>query len=243
MICYVDLEHPELGPSMLSEGPEATERKAGLLTAKARFERLSGALCALVHFTQVDRPLLARLGVRAIIVSGHSTLIDDYDPGTLAPLVEVIREETRTPLLGLCGGHQLIGLAFGVTPAPMGRLAPGEVDLRPALATGMRKEWGPSLVRIAADDPLFAGLDETVVVEQRHFWELKTMPAGFARLAASDACPIQAIRHEGRPLYGVQFHPELYSERHPDGRIILSNFFRLAGLAVPRSEAAALARA
>ena len=81
------------------------------------------------------------------------------------------------------------------------------------------------------------------MVEQRHFWELKTAPAGFGRLAASDACPIQAIRHEGRLLYGVQFHPERYSERHPDGRIILSNFFRLADLAVPRSEATALARA
>ena len=242
MICYVDLEHPELGPSMLSERPEATERKADLLTHKARFERLSGELCLLLHFTQVDGVLLERLGVRAIIVSGHSTLIDDYDPDTLAPLIEVIRE-TRTPLLGLCGGHQLIGLAFGVTPAPMGRLAPGEGDPRPALAAGMRKEWGPSRVRISADDPLFVGLDETVVVEQRHFWELKTAPAGFGRLAASDACPIQAIRHEGRLLYGVQFHPERYSDRHPDGRIILSNFFRLADLAVPRSEATALARA
>ena len=144
MICYVDLEHSALGPSMLPEGPDATERKAGLLTHKARFECLRGALYLLLHFTQVDRALLERLGVLAIIVSGHSTLIDDYDPDTLAPLVEVI-PETRTPLLGLCGSHRLIGLAFG--------------------------------------------------------------------------------------------------ERHPDGRIILSNFFRLAGLAVPRSEAAALARA
>jgi GMP synthase-like glutamine amidotransferase len=242
MICYVDLEHPELGPSMLSEGSNATERKADLLTFKARFERLSGAVCLLFHFTQVDRALLERLRVRAVILSGHSTLIDDYDPDTLAPLVEIIRD-TPVPILGLCGGHQLIGRAFGVAPAPMGRLAPGEADPWPTLAPGMRKEWGPSRVRISAEDSLFAGLDETVVVEQRHFWELKTAPAGFVRLAASDACPIQAIRHGGRPLYGVQFHPELYSERHPDGRIILSNFFRLAGFPAPRSEAAALARA
>jgi hypothetical protein len=107
-------------------------------------------------------------------------------------------------------------------------------------------ELGPSMLSErpnATERPLFAGLDETVVVEQRHFWELKTAPVGFVRLAASDACPIQAIRHGGRPLYGVQFHPERYSERHPDGRIILSNFFRLAGFPAPRSEAAALARA
>lgn len=242
MICYVDLEHPELGPSILSEGPEATQRKADMLTFKARFERLGGDPCLLLHFTQVDRALFDRLRIRAVVLSGHSTLIDDYDRRALAPVLELIRE-TPAPLLGLCGGHQLIGLAFGAVPAPMGRLAPEEADPRPSLAPGMRKEWGPSRVRISADDSLFAGLGDTVVVEQRHFWELKAVPAGFVRLAVSDACPIQAIRHRSRPLYGVQFHPERYSELHPDGRTILSNFFRLAGLPTPRLEAAALARA
>jgi GMP synthase (glutamine-hydrolysing) len=228
MICYVDLEHPTRGPSILTEGPEATQRKADILTSKARFERLSGAPCLLLHFTQVDRALLERLGVRAGVVSGHSTLIDDYDRHTLVPLLELIRE-TTDPVLGLCGGHQLIGLAFGVTPAPMGRLAPGETDPKPDLAPGMRKEWEPFPVQIS--------------VEQRHFWELKAVPSGFVRLAGSEACPIQAIHHGSRPLYGVQFHPERYSERHPAGRTILTNFFRLVGFPALRSEAVALARA
>jgi GMP synthase-like glutamine amidotransferase len=242
MICYVDLEHPELGPSILSEDPEATQRKADLVTFKGRFERLSGAPCLLLHFTQVDRRLFERLGVRAVVVSGHSTLIDDYDRGQLAPLLEVIRE-TAAPVLGLCGGHQLIGLAFGAPPAPMGRLAAGETDPHPDLAPGMRKEWGPYRVRISGEDPLFAGLGASVIVEQRHFWELKGVPAGFVQLATSDACPIQAIRHQSRPLYGVQFHPERYTDVHPDGRTILTNFFRLTGSTAHRSEAAALARA
>lgn len=98
-------------------------------------------------------------------------------------------------------------------------------------------------MHIVGHDPLFAGLGESVMVEQRHFWELKTVPAGFRRLATSEACPIQAIRHTSRPLYGVQFHPERYTELHPDGRTILANFFRLAGPAALRSETAALARA
>ncbi len=242
MICYVDLEHPELGPSMLTESPLATDRKADLLTHKARFERLSGALCVLLHFTQVDRVLLERLGARAIVVSGHSTLIDAYDPATLAPLMDVIRE-TRTPLLGLCGGHQLIALAFGMKSAPLGPLASGEHDPKPDLAPGMRKEWGPSRVEISTDDPLFAGLGDSVVVEQRHYWELRGVPAGFSSLASSETCAIQAICHQQRPLYGVQFHPERYSERYPDGRAILTNFFRLAHLPGQRTEAAALARA
>src|SRR5262249_31252747 len=85
MICYVDLEHSERGPSMLSEGPHATQRKADLLTIKARFERLSGEPCHLLHFTQVDPAFLDRLGVKAVVISGHSTLIGHYDPRDLAP--------------------------------------------------------------------------------------------------------------------------------------------------------------
>jgi GMP synthase (glutamine-hydrolysing) len=242
MICYVDLEHSERGPSMLSEGPHATQRKADLLTWKARFERLSGEPCHLLHFTQVDRRLFDRLGVRAVILSGHSTLIDDYDSRDLAPLVELIRE-TATPMLGLCGGHQLIALAFGMKSAPLGPLTSGERDPKPDLAPGMRKEWGPYRVEISGEDPLFAGLGDSVVVEQRHYWELQGVPVGFVSLASSEACAIQAIRHLHRPLYGVQFHPERYSERYPDGRTILTNFFRLAHLPGQRAEAAALARA
>jgi GMP synthase (glutamine-hydrolysing) len=242
MICYVDLEHPTLGPSILSETAEATQRKADLLTSKVRFEALSGEPCLLAHFTRVSPARVARLGVRALVLSGHFTLIDEYDPRDLAPLVEVIRETDR-PLLGVCGGHQLLGVVYGAPPAPMGPLGPGEVDPRPELAPGMRKEWGPCPVRIVADDPLFAGVGQRAVVEQRHFWELKTVPAGFVRLAGSDACPVQAIRHARRPLYGVQFHPERYTDAHPAGRTILANFFRLAGLAAPRPDDALLARA
>ena len=62
------------------------------------------------------------------------------------------------------------------------------------------------------------------------------------RLADSEACPIQAMRHVRRPLYGFQFHPERYTEAHPDGRTILANFFRLAGLPAPGAPEAVLAR-
>ncbi|MEM2936517.1 MAG: hypothetical protein QW231_05010 [Candidatus Bathyarchaeia archaeon] len=39
---------------------------------------------------------------------------------------------------------------------------------------------------------------------------------------------IQAVKHKKRPLYGVQFHPQIYTEEHPDGKKILENFFRIA---------------
>ncbi len=237
MIYYVDLEHPTLGPSLLSERPDAASRKAELVTWKTRFEQLSGVPCLLQHFTQVSPRRLAEIEARAVILSGHSTLIDDYDPASLAPLLEVIRG-TALPLLGLCGGHQLMGLAFETRPEPMGPLRPGEVDPRPELAPGMRKEWGPHTIQILGEDPLFAGLGHAAVVEQRHFWELKRLPDGFVRLAGSEACAIQAMRHRARPLYGLQFHPERYTDAHPDGRTILVNFFRLVvGLGRPAAAA------
>jgi len=54
MICYVDLEHPTLGPSLLSERPEAAPRKAEMVTWAMRFQELSGLPCLVQHFTQVS---------------------------------------------------------------------------------------------------------------------------------------------------------------------------------------------
>jgi GMP synthase-like glutamine amidotransferase len=211
------------------------------VTIAMRFERLAGVPCLLQHFSRVDGDILDRLGVHTVILSGHSTIIDHYDPASLAPLLALIRD-WQGPLLGLCGGHQLIGLALGVTPTPMGPLPPGAVDPWPSMGPGMRKEWGPCRIDILRDDPLFAGLGDAAVVEERHFWELTSLPEGWVRLASSEACAIQAMRLEARPFYGVQFHPERYTEAHPDGRVILGNFFRLAGLGPSRGVEAELAR-
>lgn len=38
------------------------------------------------------------------------------------------------------------------------------------------------------------------------------------------------IKHRDRLLYGTQFHPEAYDEAHLDGKKLLQNFFRLAGV-------------
>lgn len=38
------------------------------------------------------------------------------------------------------------------------------------------------------------------------------------------------IAHAERPLFGTQFHPEAYDESHSDGRVLLENFFRIAGI-------------
>ena len=89
-------------------------------------------------------------------------------------------------------------------------------------------------VRVLAPNPWFDGLGDQPVMFEAHYWEVKAPPAGFQVLAASDLCGIQALAHQDRPLFGTQFHPEAYDAAHPDGRRLLENFFRLAGIGVSR---------
>lgn len=72
-------------------------------------------------------------------------------------------------------------------------------------------------------------------MKEWHQCEIKALPSEFELLATNENCRIQAIRHRSQLLYGTQFHPEAYAEPYLDGRALLRNLFRLAGLAVPDS--------
>jgi len=85
-------------------------------------------------------------------------------------------------------------------------------------------------VRVLQPDPLFEGLGEKLVLFESHYWEVKEPPPGFKVLASTDECRIQAIKHEKHLIYGTQFHPEQYTEEQADGRTLIANFFRLAGI-------------
>jgi len=49
----------------------------------------------------------------------------------------------------------------------------------------------------------------------------------FVGTATNEVSDIQAMQHTSLPLFGVQFHPELFDQEHPDGRTILENFLKL----------------
>jgi len=53
------------------------------------------------------------------------------------------------------------------------------------------------------------------------------LPNGFRKTAANETCQIQAMQEKGRRVYGVQFHPELFDEEHPEGRRVVENFLSL----------------
>jgi GMP synthase (glutamine-hydrolysing) len=225
MLCYVILEHSRY----LADHTRSEPNLARMLRHKFRFEEISGLPCLIQHYTRVTAKKLAAWKVQALLLSGNRTDWDEYDMTTFTDLKRIIREGDW-PVLGLCGGIQLISLVHDVPCGPMGRLPEGMTDPDPDHQPGMLKERGYYPINILRSDPLFEGVGARPVFCEMHYWELKAMPPGFIHLAASELSPIQAIRHETRPIYGTQFHPEDYSEEHPEGKQLLSNFFRICGL-------------
>jgi GMP synthase (glutamine-hydrolysing) len=154
-----------------------------------------------------------------IILSGQSHPWDSYAPESLAGVFEVIRN-TSLPVLGVCGGHQQMALAFGAPIGLMARLEPGEGY------AGAKRERGYFPVQTTREG-IFTELPSEVIVWHSHFDEVKELPTGFRLTAANETCAIQAMAHESKPLFGVQFHPELFDEPHPHGQKILENFLEM----------------
>jgi GMP synthase (glutamine-hydrolysing) len=154
-----------------------------------------------------------------IILSGQSDPWDEYSPVSLNGVFEVIRNAAQ-PILGVCGGHQQIALAFGAPVGLMERLEPGKGY------DGAKRERG--FLEIETDgNGIFRGLPRQVTVWHSHCDEVKELPPAFHRTAFNQTCAIQGMQHESKPLFGVQFHPELFDEEHPQGRRIVENFLQI----------------
>ena len=92
---------------------------------------------------------------------------------------------------------------------------------------GAFRERGYCSVDVQTDNGILGGLPETITVWESHCDEVKELPSDFICTATNEVSPIQAMQHASRPLFGVQFHPELFDEEHPHGRQILENFLSL----------------
>jgi GMP synthase (glutamine-hydrolysing) len=170
-------------------------------------------------FKDVSLERVRQLSPSHIILSGQSHPWKNYTPLSLAGVFEVIHKAEQ-PILGVCGGHQQIALAFGSEVSLMKRLEPGEGY------EGALRERG--FFEIETDGGLlFEGLPRTVSVWHSHYDEVKELPENFKLTASNATCRIQAMQHASRPLFSVQFHPELFDEEHPHGRRIVENFLNL----------------
>jgi anthranilate synthase component 2 len=150
-----------------------------------------------------------QITVDAVRTSGASRIVVSPGPCTPAEAgvsVEAIRT-SRVPVLGVCLGHQAIGVAFG------GRVvrAPSPVHGKP--------------VRVVHDGTgLFRGMSPGFEAARYHSLvvERASLPAELEVTATNDEALVMALRHRSRPIVGVQFHPE--SVLTPEGPRLLRNW-------------------
>jgi GMP synthase (glutamine-hydrolysing) len=112
------------------------------------------------------------------------------------------------PILGICAGMHFMSGHFG------GATAPAKLP-----------EFGKATLYVDDEDELFRSLPPQFTVWESHNDEVVKMPAGFKVLAHSDNCAVEAIRKVDRPIFGLQFHPEVENTEH--GYDIFKNFLRV----------------
>jgi GMP synthase (glutamine-hydrolysing) len=173
----------------------------------ARRVREQAVYCEIVPpWIETDR--VRELAPRAMILSGGPGSVSA--PG--APPFNEDLLELGIPILGICYGEQLLVEHFG------GRVEPAS-----------EREYGRAELELAGCDELFEGIESPTVVWMSHGDRVARLPASFRVLGTSENSPFAAIRHAERPIFGLQFHPEVaHTER---GERLLENFlFRVAGL-------------
>src|SRR5690242_1052093 len=233
----------------------------GTLVAEMRRERLIAGMAVenilnnisrlvktptteVAHLSEVA-PAAKSFAPDAIVLSGTLRDFDYYDQSILDEFGQFIRA-TKTPVLAICGGHQLVGLSFGARVITLDKLEQHEQRIaRP-------QEYQYRFVRIIApEDPIFKNINcsdpespaRILRVWQNHGLQLDRVPEGFELLATSYLCRNQMMvkRTGGQLIYTVQFHLEKSFEdwnksrtrwEHPndsrDGRILFENFLTLA---------------
>lgn len=139
----------------------------------------------------------------AVILSGGPSSVTKDNFHSLPDFIR----ETEKPMLGICLGHQLIAHTLG-----------GKV------VKGKNAEYGISRVEVDRQGVLLEGVPASFNAWVSHFDEVKEMPKGFAALAHSETCKVEAMECPEKKLFSVQFHPEVWHTEN--GEKILENFLK-----------------
>jgi GMP synthase (glutamine-hydrolysing) len=168
----------------------------------ARRVREQQVFCQVVRH-DITAQRVAELQPKGLILSGGPASV--YIPG--APRCDPALFDLNIPILGICYGMQLACQTLG-----------GEVR-----ASGLsRGEYGKAHCHVDGADGLFAGVPEETTVWMSHGDQVQSVNGDFVALAGTETCPMAAVRHRSRPVYGLQFHPEV--SHTPYGSRILHNF-------------------
>jgi anthranilate synthase component 2 len=150
------------------------------------------------------------MGAEAIVLSPGPC--DPAQAGICLALTAAAAE-TKTPLLGVCLGHQTIGEAFGGNVVRCHEIVHGKMGAMHHTNTGLFK---------GLPSPFQATRYHSLVVDRA------SLPDCLEITADLEDGTIMGLQHRDLPIHGVQFHPESIASEH--GHKLLDNFLALAGV-------------
>ncbi|MBK8141722.1 MAG: glutamine-hydrolyzing GMP synthase [Chitinophagaceae bacterium] len=169
----------------------------------ARAVREANVYCEIIPYY---KPFEFEPGLKGIILSGSPFSVNEEN----APDVDVQSFITKVPVLGVCYGAQLTAKRFGGV-----------------VAKSNKREYGRAILQCKKEDVLLKDVSPQSQVWMSHSDTIKQLPTGFELLADTESIPVAAFKKSVKgtpdfPLYGVQFHPEVYHSK--EGKKILGNF-------------------
>ncbi len=165
----------------------------------ARAVREASVYCEIIPY---NKAIDYSPGLKGIILSGSPFSVNQEN----ALVADIRSMAEKVPVLGICYGAQLTCKLFG-----------GRVD------KSEKREYGRASLQILQPDVLLEGVSAQSQVWMSHSDTIKELPEGFVLLGNTDSIPVAAFkRSNGWPLYGLQFHPEVYHST--EGKTILKNF-------------------
>jgi len=141
------------------------------------------------------------LNPKGIILSGGPESVTN----SYTPRIPQIVFDLEIPILGICYGMQTLAEQMG-----------GQV------ISADHKEFGHSELQITKDCILFHGLEKSLNVWMSHGDQVQDLPDDFELVASTTTAPIAVMQHESKPIYALQFHPEVTHTE--DGQNVLNNY-------------------
>jgi GMP synthase (glutamine-hydrolysing) len=146
---------------------------------------------------------------KGVVLSGGPMSVNDAG----APGLNTAVFDWNVPVLGICYGLQIISHT----------LKPGSV------ARSDKREFGRARLDILKNSPLLEEFPERSQVWMSHGDKLNDLPGDYHIIAKTDNAPVAAVAHNSKPVYGVQFHPEVVHTEF--GTTLLTNFaMKICGL-------------
>ncbi len=167
----------------------------------ARAVREANVFCEIIPFQKsfsIDPEL------KGIILSGSPCSVNEEN----APSADIAAFIKKVPVLGICYGAQLTAKVFG-----------GRID------KSNKREFGRAKLHIQQPDILFKDVAEQSQVWMSHSDSITQLPEGFNILATTESIPVAGFKKtdsDTKPLYGIQFHPEVYHST--EGKKVIRNF-------------------